>query len=59
LLPAGYRYPVFLVGQDKCPQEIKDYLKGLALQKLYVFGGKGAISDKEKEEISVKPIKIN
>lgn len=55
MLPAGYRYPVFLVGQDKCPQEIKDYLKGLALQKLYVFGGKGAISDKEKEEISVKP----
>ncbi|MDD4347248.1 MAG: cell wall-binding repeat-containing protein, partial [Desulfitobacteriaceae bacterium] len=53
-LAAKLKMPVLLTGKEKVIPEIRDYLKGLNLQKLYVFGGWAVIADQVVEEISRK-----
>lgn len=54
VLAAKLKIPILLVQKDRVKQEVKDYLKGLNLEKIYVYGGQGAIRDQAKNEISLK-----
>lgn len=53
-LAAKLKMPIFLTGKEKVGTELKAYLKGLNLKKIYVFGGQGAVPDSVKEELSSK-----
>ncbi|MDD2234474.1 MAG: cell wall-binding repeat-containing protein [Desulfitobacteriaceae bacterium] len=53
-LAAKVKMPVLLTGKEKVSLEIRDYLKGSNLKKLYVFGGQAVIADQMLEEISKK-----
>jgi len=46
--------PVLLVKKEQINAEIRAYLSGLNLEKLYIYGGSGVISDRVKEEVSLK-----
>ena len=53
VLAAKEKMPLLLVGKSGVCPEIKEYLKGMQLNKLYVYGGNGAITDDIKNEISL------
>jgi len=38
--------PVILTGKDQLSHEIKEYLHQLDLEKIYLYGGEGAIAEK-------------
>lgn len=43
--------PILLSKKDKLPENIKDYIDGLKVEKSYVIGGSGVISDEVKESL--------
>jgi len=53
-LAAMSKYPVLLTQRDKISPEVSDYIKAMNLEKLYIYGGKEAITDKIKDEISLR-----
>lgn len=52
-LAAKSKYPILLTSKDKVNPEVSDYLREMNLEKLYIYGGKGVITDKVKDEISL------
>lgn len=53
-LAAKEKMPLLLAKKDGVSTEILYYLKAKSLEKLYVYGGEGVITDRTKESISLK-----
>lgn len=53
-LAAKGKYPILLASKDKISREVSEYLKGMNLEKIYIYGGKGAITDEVKDEVSLR-----